>query len=126
LDNALLQAIQTELAALEALCGQLERALMTRRWDALEAAIADSRRITHALQNAMDAAAEVRTKEFDDAIFARLRYVYAIRENQMARLQHYHSAVGERLQVVTRWKQALKTLGARRSTPRLASLDRLT
>jgi hypothetical protein len=99
---------------------------MTRRWDILEIAIADSRRITHALQNAMDAAGGVRTKDFDDAVFARLRYVHAIRENQMARLQQYHDAVGERLQLLSRWKQALKSLGSRRPKPRLASLDRLT
>ena len=122
----MLQAVQTELAALETLCGQLERALMSRRWDLLETAIADSRRITHALQNAMDAAATVRTREFDDAVFARLRYVHAIRENQMARLQHYHTAVGERLQLLSRWKQALKSLGSRTSRTRLAALDQLT
>ena len=99
---------------------------MTRNWESLEAAIADSRRITHALQNAMDAATEVRTKEFDDAIFARLRYVNAIRENQMARLQQYHEAVGERLQLLTRWKQALKSIGSRHAQPLLGSLNQLS
>jgi hypothetical protein len=122
----LLKAVQDELAALEAHCGQLERALMNRQWDLLETAIADSRRITHALQNAMDAAKDARTKEFDDAVTARLRYVFAIRENQMARLRHYHDAVGERLQLLTRWKHALKSIGSRRPLSRLSSLDQLS
>jgi hypothetical protein len=100
---------------------------MARRWDMLEGAIADSRRTTHAFQNAMDAAKAVRTREFDEGVFTRLRYVFAIRENQMARLQQYHDAVGERLQLLARWKQALKGLASRtRPSSRLASLDQLT
>ncbi len=118
--------MHTELAALETLCGEIERALMTRTWSRLEAALADSRRTMHALENAMDAARSERDTEFDNAIDARLRYVFAIRQNQMARLQQYHDALGERLKLLARWKHALRSLGSGRSPKRLASLDRLS
>jgi hypothetical protein len=86
---------------------------MLRRWGDLEAAIADSRRITHALQNAMDDARSVRDAAFDAAVQRRLYYIHAIRQNQMERLQQYHDAVGERLRLVARWKSALKSLAGR-------------
>lgn len=114
------------MCALEALCGTLERALMRREWDDLAARIADSRRITHALTNAMEDARPVRDAEFDESVLRRLRYVHAIRQNQMSRLQQYHDAVGERLQLVARWKSALRSFGKRRPVSRLASLDHLS
>jgi hypothetical protein len=107
-------AVEVSLREVEGLCGRIERALMTRRWDELGEAIADSRRLTHALQNAMDEAEEARDSSFDEAVFRRLRHVHLIRENQMARLQHYHNAVGERLQLIARWKSALRSFGLER------------
>ncbi len=121
-----LDAVEEELAQLEALCGQAERALMTRRWSDLQRTMDDSRRVTHALANAMDDARGVRSEQFDRDVFARLRYVGAIRDNQMARLAQYRDAVGQRLQTVTRWKSALRSFARPRATSRLASLDRLT
>ncbi len=96
--QALLAAVEEALRELEALCGRAERALMLRSWGELHAALADSRRVTHALANAMDDARTVRDAAFDEDVFRRVRYVGAIRENQMARLCHYRDAVGERLQ----------------------------
>ena len=125
--DLLLNSVEHELGALEALCGDVERALMHRDWPALENAITDSRRVTHALQNAMDDAATVRDGEFDDRITRRLRYVEAIRTNQMTRLQSYQDAVAERLRLLARWKSALRSMSRPDETrPRLASLDRLT
>lgn len=124
--GALRAAVESEVAALEALCGTLERALMRREWDDLAAGIADSRRITHALANAMEDSREVRDPSFDEGILRRLRYIHAIRQNQMSRLQQYHDAVGERLQLVARWKSAVRSFGKRRATSRLASLDHLS
>lgn len=96
---------------------------MLRRWDELEAAIADSRRITHALQNAMDDARPVRDTAFDEKVKQRLYYVHAIRQNQMERLQQYHDAVGDRLRLMARWKTALKTLASRANGAKPAALD---
>lgn len=111
---------------MEMLCGRAERALMLRRWPDLDQTIADARRATHALQNAMEDASDVRDSAFDQEIMRRLRYVAAIRENQMTRLQQYHDAVGERLQLVARWKSALKSIAGRGPRKRLSALDQLS
>lgn len=125
--DVLLGAVESALRELESLCGRLERALMRRSWEDLDAAIADSRRLTHALQNAMDEARAVRDGKFDEQVMHRLGYVHAIRQNQMARLQQYHDAVGERLQLIARWKAAVKSMGkGRAQTPRLRAVDGLT
>lgn len=118
--------MQSELAALEAQCGLLERALATRDWERLGTAIADSRRITHALQNAFEDARPARDEHFDAQFMQRLRYVFAVRENQMARLQQYRAAVDDRLQTLSRWKHALRTIAKRTAPQRRAGLDRLS
>lgn len=123
----LLAAVEAELAELEALCGRLEAALMRRRWPELETAMADSRRVTHALQNAMDDALDVRDGAFDENILQRIRYVYAIRENQMARLRIFQNSVGERLQMFVKWKSAVRSMASpQRRDSKLASLDQLS
>lgn len=125
--DALLAAVEEQLRELENLCGALERALMRRSWPDLEAAIADSRRVTHALQNALDDARTVRSEAFDEDISKRIRYVFAIRENQMLRLQQFNGAVGERLSLMARWKAAARAMGApRKPASRLASLNQLS
>lgn len=91
----------------------MERALVKRDWQEIDGAIADARRVTHALQNAMDEAAPARTQAFDDSVLQRLRYVGAIRDNQMKRLRHYHDTVGERLTLLGRWRSALRSFSAR-------------
>jgi hypothetical protein len=123
--DALLSAVEAALGDLEALCGRIERALMLRRWPDLEAAIADSRRVTHALQNAMDEARSVRTGAFDEGVFRRLHYVHAIRENQMTRLQQYHDAVGERLRLIARWKSALRSIAVKLPSTGVAALNEM-
>ena len=121
--SAPLADVERELSALEQLCGTLERALMQRNWKALETAMADSRRITHALANAMDDARSVRSSEFDAATMRRIRYVEAIRQNQLARLKQYRDSIGERLALTAKWKSALRSMERRRRPSRLASLD---
>lgn len=111
---------------METLCGRAERALMMRRWDDLDQAISDARRATHALQNAMEDAQSVRDDAFDEGVMRRLHYVSAIRQNQMTRLQQYHDAVGQRLQLIARWKGALKSLQGRARPSRLSALDSLS
>lgn len=119
-------AVEQEVGELEGLCGRFERCLMRRTWDDMDAAMADARRVTHALQNAMEAAVPVRDAEFDERIYRRLRMVYALRSQQMERLEQYHSAVGERLHLISRWKNALRSMSAERAASRLGSLDRLS
>lgn len=120
------EAVERELAALEDICAETERALSSKDWAAFQTVMADSRRVTHALQNAMDAAAHVRDESFDAVTFARARRIYAIRENQVARLKTYNEAVGEKLAQITKLKRLAKTVGAKNAPSRLASLDRLT
>ncbi|HET7813896.1 MAG TPA: hypothetical protein VFL13_05945 [Candidatus Baltobacteraceae bacterium] len=125
--DLLLANVEHELHELEALCGEVERALMHRDWKRLDSAIADSRRVTHALQNAMEDAGEYRNEAFDEKVNRRLRYVHAVRENQMTRLQQYQDAVSERLRLIARWKSALRSMGKPEpSRPSLGSLDQLT
>jgi len=125
--DLLLNSVDHELNALEALCGDVERALMHRDWIALERAIGDSRRVTHALENAMDDSTAVRDEGFNERVSRRLRYIEIIRANQMTRLQQYQDAVAERLRLLARWKSALRSMSRPEDArPRLGSLDRLT
>jgi len=107
--------VDSTLRELEALCGRMESALQKRNWREIDGAIADARRVTHALQNAMEEAAPARTKAFDDQVLQRLRYVGAIRDNQMKRLEQYRDAVSERLHLLARWKSAIRSLAMRPS-----------
>ncbi len=126
-NEQLLAAVEGHVGELEALCASIERALMRRNWSEMDAAISDSRRITHALQNAMDDAQGARSEAFDAAIMRRLRQIEAVRENQMTRLQQYQDAVGERLQVLARWKSALRSMSKPdASRSRLGCLDQLS
>lgn len=123
---ALRASVEREVEALEGLCAEIERALMGRDWDAFAVAMADSRRVTHAMQNAMDAAAPVRDAAFDEAIFGRARRVHAIRENQLKRLRTYNEAVAEKLGQIGNLKRFAKNIGAKNAPSRLGSLDRLS
>ena len=105
--------VDSTLRELEALCGRMESALQRRDWREIDAAIADARRVTHALQNAMEDASPVRTKSFDGHVLQRLRYVGAIRDNQMKRVEQYRDAVSERLHLLARWRSALRSLVSR-------------
>lgn len=126
-DNASpLDVVETTLRELELLCTSIEHALTRRHWDELDKAIADSRRVTHALKNAMDDAAELRDPQFDEGVFRRLRYVHAIRQHQMSRLQQYHDAVGERLQLISRWKAAVRSMGRSSGRTQLRAVDGLS
>jgi len=124
--EVLLRAVRAEVEALEALCGDVERAMMASRWEELGTALAGSRRVQHALQNAMHDARDVRTDGFDAEIFQRLRRIFAVRENQMARLRQYQNAVGERLNAIARLKNVARRIGAAQATPRLGVLNQLS
>jgi hypothetical protein len=106
-----LAAIHWLLGELEALCQRMEVALMKRDWAQVEETISDSRRATHALQNAMEYAREVRTTAFDEEVFSRLKSVGGIRNGQMKRLQQYRDAISNRLKLLARGKVALRSMG---------------
>jgi hypothetical protein len=120
------EAIEREIGALEDLCATIERALLSRDWDAFAVAMSDSRRVTHALQNAMADAVSARDAVFDASVFDRARRVYAIRENQLARLRTYNLTVGEKLSQIGTLKRFAKRIGAKNPPSRLASLDHLS
>jgi len=124
--DARLRAIQAEVESLERLCADAERAMMGARWDDLGTALGESRRVQHALQNAMHDAVDVRDESFDAAVFAKLRWIFSIRENQMARLRHYHDAIGERLRSIAQLKSVAHRIGAQHAQPRLGLLNQLT
>ena len=125
-DETRLRAIADHIGALETLCRTLESRLMSRDWHGLEEAIADSRRITHGLQNAMEDAVAARDELFDSQVFSRLRRVYAVRDEQMDRLSRYRDSVGERLRTISKWKGYARSIGAKDARPRATvGLDRL-
>lgn len=128
MDNGeeLLRAVRAEVDALEALCGDVERAMMASRWEELGTALGDSRRVQHALQNAMHDARDARTDGFDAEIFQRLRRIFAVRENQMARLRQYQNAIGERLTAIARLKTVARRIGTAHAAPRLGVLNELS
>lgn len=123
---ALRAAVDREIASLETLCADIERALVAKDWDAFAVAMSESRRVTHALENAMAAALPVRDAAYDASVFERARRVHAIRENQLARLKTYNAAVAEKLGQIAALKRFAKSVGAKSAPSRLASLDRLT
>ena len=121
-----MRAIADHISALESLCRNLEAHLMARDWAALDQSIADSRRITHGLQNAMEEALPLRDELFDSHVFSRLRRVFSVREDQMERLMRYRESVGERLRTISKWKGYARAIGAKDSRPRATvGLDRL-
>ncbi|MDQ2871547.1 MAG: hypothetical protein M3R35_00280 [Candidatus Eremiobacteraeota bacterium] len=120
-------AVARELATLEELCAELERALTARDWTRLDGAIGESRRAMHALQNAFETCVADRDAAFDAEVFARLRSLETVRTHQQARLKFYRGAVGERLQLLGRAKTALRSLvKSGRPNSSLASLDRFS
>lgn len=111
--ETLLGAVEREVGALEHLCDDMEAALASRKWTALQRSFGDARRISHALKNAMENAATVRDERFDARIQARIRRVFSVRDDQLARLRAYRDAVSERLQAIAKHKAFARAIGAR-------------
>jgi hypothetical protein len=105
----------------------LEAALRACDWARVAAAIADSRRHMHALDNAFEGAANARDERFDAHVMTRLRAIEKTREDQMARLAFYNGSVRDRLKLLGRARGATRGFGSvnrRRSS--LGALDRLS
>ena len=116
-----LEAIARDVNELERLCLEIDASITQRDWERLGTALADSRRVTHSVQNAMDDSARYRTAEFDEAVFARLQQIYAYREERMVTLQRIHDDIGDRLRQLSRWKGYARSIagGERRTQSRL-------
>lgn len=106
-----LSDVLSEVTQLEQLCNEMELALRETDFERLNVALADARRTMHAFENAMEAAENVRDEAFDAAVFARLRKVYAVREEQQGRLKMHRNAVGERLAGIARWREYARSIG---------------
>jgi hypothetical protein len=117
-------AVEREVGELEKQCGELEKSLVAGDWNAVGNALRSSRRTTHAFLNAMEAAAPHRDAEFDQKVNKRMRRVFDIREDQLARLETFHGDVGERLKTLSRWKAYAGSIGSKRAPPRTAGFDK--
>lgn len=121
---AALDAVVREVAELERLCGELERSLVAGDWNEVGNALRSSRRTTHAFLNAMEAAAEYRDEAFDRTVNARMRRVFEVREDQLARLEAFHGDIGERLKTLSRWKAYAGSIGSKNAPARSAGFDK--
>ena len=126
LDNdgqAALETVAREINELERLCLEIDASIGERNWDRLAGALADSRRVTHSVQNAMGDATPFRTAEFDKAAFGRLQQIFAYRQERMDTLQAIHDDIGERLRQISRWKVYARSVGGGERLRRSAGLD---
>ena len=121
----LLTEIEEQLAALEAACADAERILAADTPEGLERSIWDQRRLTHALQNAMDLAVQERTPEFDEAVRVRLRVIGLIRDRHIELLKGKREKVGHRLSTLTNWKRASRKWLTGYTTARGTGVDLL-
>ncbi len=118
-----LEAVARDINELERLCLEIDASINERNWHRLGVALADSRRVTHSVQNAMAEATSYRTAEFDKAAFARLQQIYAYRQERMVRLQTIHDDIGDRLRQLSRWKTYARSITIGEPPRRSAGLD---
>ena len=109
--NSGVDSVCEHISELERLCNELEIRLNARDWDGLGRAINESRRAMHGFENAIADTAGLRDAQFDRAVFARLQRVYAVRDEQMKRLEAIHNGIGDRLRSISRWKQYARAVG---------------
>ncbi len=121
--QTLLEAVARDVNELERLCIEIDASINERNWKRLGAALVDSRRVTHAVQNGMGDAVAYRTAEFDKAVFTRLQEIYAYRQERMNALQEIHDDIGQRLRQLSRWKTYARGVTIGEGTRRSAGLD---
>jgi len=92
------------VAELEASIAVAEDALIAREWPQLELLLAEQRRVTHAIANAVALSDGQRPERFNSELRRRLDAVDRRRADQLRRLQAFHDAVGSRLAVMGRAK----------------------
>lgn len=94
-------------------------------WNGAANALRDQRRVTHAFLNAMEAARRWNDAEFENAVIARMRRIFDVRQDQIERLQSFHDDVGRRLQELSRWKVFARSMRSKTNGPiKTVGLDR--
>jgi hypothetical protein len=121
--RAALEHIASAIAELERLCLEIDGAIEARAWPRLAAAIADSRRVMHEVENAMGDGAAYRTPEFDKAAFERLQQIFSYRAERLDSLQAIHNEIGERLKQLSLWKTYARAVVPKDLPRRSAGLD---
>jgi phosphoserine phosphatase len=104
-------ALVTEL---ERLLVAAEDLLVKRDWPALERSVVDQRRVTHALEKAMEATAGERPADFERELRMRIARIARRRADQLRRLEAFRDAVGSRLATMAKAKamrRAARPLG---------------
>ncbi len=115
-DETALAGVSAEIERIEGLCNEIELSLRARDLLRLDVAVADSRRAMNAFENEMAQTQPLRNEEFDRTVFVRLQRVFAVREDQMKRLEGTHRAIGEQLRAISRWKQYARSVAGPRQT----------
>jgi hypothetical protein len=118
-----LETIAVAINELERLCLEIDAAIAAQDWPRLSTAIADSRRVMHAVENAMAEGAAFRTPDFDKAAFERLQQVFSYRQERLDSLQAIHEEIGERLKKLSLWKTYARAITPKEPTRRSAGLD---
>ena len=119
------RAVEREIKELERLCRELERSLVGGDWTSAANTLRDSRRVTHAFLNAMDAARRWNDEAFETAVLVRMRRLYDVRQDQLTRLEAFHEDVAKRLQELSRWKVFARSMRSKSAAPRrTVGLDR--
>jgi hypothetical protein len=122
--NDLQREIVALVGELEELCARAERQLVALNWDDLQGTISDQRRVTQALINAIYATSGQRSDHFNKQLERHVLRIYAVRDNQLKRMQAFRDNVRARLRVIAKAKQASRSFGGRTRTPS-AGLDLL-
>jgi hypothetical protein len=112
-------ALVTEL---EHAIATAEEALVAREWTQLELLLADQRRVTQAIANAVAATDGQRPARFNIELRRRLDVVDRRRADQLRRLKAFHDAVGSRLSVMARAK-AMRRATQQPGGPQPALID---
>jgi hypothetical protein len=95
------------VTAIERSCAGAEEALRRCAWDELSGFAFEQRRLTHALEQAVE---RLPPGSRIESVVARLREVERFRADQLHRLERYRDDVGERLKVISLWRSAARSL----------------
>jgi hypothetical protein len=93
------------IAEFEASVAVAEGALGVRDWSAIDVALDNQHRLTHALANLLDETRDARPQAFTDEVNRRIRLISEQRADQLRRLIAFNHLVKERLTVISRSRE---------------------
>lgn len=96
------------------MCAPLAPLLERRDWKACEQLLSDMARARHALANAWESAQPARTPEFEREVRERVQRVLTYREWHLKRLLSRQEDIGDRLQLIARWKSYARSVAGKR------------